>query len=331
MSLEDARTPRPAAIVASLILVCASFGPAAASPAIPAELGAAFVDQVAVAARIDVGSQPGALAVGDDGIWVVVREGLALVDPAHNSVIRVIAGPDQFAYSFAAASDEALWVQQGGVSTYAPLAVVRIDLATGISTTVASYEGGPHGIAVGFGSVWAIDISGVVTRIDLASGAVLARIPVDGPAWGIDVGQGAVWVAGMLGVSRIDPKSNSVVASVDVLNAVDLAVGPNLVWVTGMIPGWAGQPNEHAVFSIDPATNLLIHRIPLPGAYQLAVGEDVVWVVSDIQGELVGLDPLTGLVGQRLSVAPLLHDVAVVDGTIWVAQGGIEGDLIRIE
>ncbi|MGH2727694.1 MAG: hypothetical protein ACRDKS_12055, partial [Actinomycetota bacterium] len=176
-----------------------------------------------------------------------------------------------------------------------------------------------------------IDISGIVTRIDLSSGTVLAQIPVEGPAWGIDVGPGAVWVAGMNGVWRIDPQTDSVVATIDVLNAVDIAVGPNLVWVTGMLPGVAGQPNEHAVFSINPRTNLVVHRTLLPGANQLDVGEDVVWVVTDVEGVLVGLDPLTGLVGQRLPIAPLLVDVLVVDGTIWVAQGGSEGDLFRVE
>jgi YVTN family beta-propeller protein len=54
---------------------------------------------------------------------------------------------------------------------------------------------GPSGIAVGLGSVWIASADGTVSRIDPSSSGVVATIKVGGTPSGIAVGAGQVWVA----------------------------------------------------------------------------------------------------------------------------------------
>jgi YVTN family beta-propeller protein len=70
-----------------------------------------------------------------------------------------------------------------------------------------------------------------------------ATIPVGRQPTTVVMGQGAVWVANKLdnSVSRIDPKTNRVVATIPVPDGVaDLAVGRAAVWAGGDRRGWPG-------------------------------------------------------------------------------------------
>jgi YVTN family beta-propeller protein len=78
-----------------------------------------------------------------------------------------------------------------------------------------------------------------VTRIDPSTNSTVA-IDVGRTPRGIAYGEGAVWVAnsGDGTVSRIDPNTNQVVATVRVGNRpLGIAVGAGAVWVTVQATG----------------------------------------------------------------------------------------------
>jgi YVTN family beta-propeller protein len=79
----------------------------------------------------------------------------------------------------------------------------------------------------------------------------------------LTVGEGGVWVMNQSAgsVSRIDPASNSVVATIEVdgeaIFGGDVTVGEGFVWLRG---------SHELVAPIDPATNRVIARIGSPQA-----------------------------------------------------------------
>jgi virginiamycin B lyase len=72
-----------------------------------------------------------------------------------------------------------------------------------------------------------------VARIDAATGSILDEVTVGDTPASIAVGEGAVWVAnqGDGTVSRIDPATNEVTASVPAEGCWNVAVGGGQVWV----------------------------------------------------------------------------------------------------
>jgi YVTN family beta-propeller protein len=121
--------------------------------------------------------------------------------------------------------------------------VVRIDPQTGgivaripIAQNATGGPPNPTAIAVGEGAVWVVSrrlafssirggqdspvLRGTVSRIDPKTNAVVATIRVGADPFGIAVGEGSVWVANRRGfsISRIDPRTNEVVASIPIGN-----------------------------------------------------------------------------------------------------------------
>ena len=109
------------------------------------------------------------------------------------------------------------------------------------------------------------DAGPTLTRIDPARSAVAARIKVElrkpcpavPPGCGeAAAGNGAVWVSHSTDntVSRIDPQTNGVIATIKVGSHPDgIALSPSAVWVAN-----SGDPS---VSRIDPATNRVVATI----------------------------------------------------------------------
>ena len=114
-----------------------------------------------------------------------------------------------------------------------------------------------------------------VSRIDPRTNALIARVPVAAEVAAVAVGEGAVWVASDNGtLTRIDPEANVATTTIDLGGALsDVAVGAGAVWVANI-----GARN---VARIDPKTNEVVARIatgtPPDG---IAVGDDAVWVTA---------------------------------------------------
>jgi YVTN family beta-propeller protein len=103
----------------------------------------------------------------------------------------------------------------------------------------------------------------------------------------IAAGGGAVWTLnqGDGSVSRIDPKTNKVVATIEVGvpgGGGDIAVGEGSVWVTSF---------EFPISRIDPSTNQVVQQFYGKGGDAIRVGLGSVWLSNLEAGNVWRLDP----------------------------------------
>jgi streptogramin lyase len=179
----------------------------------------------------------------------------------------------------------------------------------------------------GAGSVWTIRRDEVV-RLG-AAGNVLGRIKVPA-AYLLGVRQGSVWVTDLEGgVTRIDPESMSVVASIPLPDAGvygaqpsggfrhggQLAFEADAAWVTG----------ANALYRIDSATNRVkrfdvgIRDLSQWGDICLVSGRGSLWVRTK-DTEVARVDPATGSVIARYPAGGGGGCIAVAFGSLWVAN-----------
>ena len=107
----------------------------------------------------------------------------------------------------------------------------------------------------------------------------------------IAVAPDAVWVINPdLTVSRIDPRSNRIVARVRKVRAQNIATGDGDVWIT----------EGNIVTEIDSATNAVARRLTLDAGFlvDLAIGGGAVWATDPERGKVWRVDT-----GRRLSDA----------------------------
>jgi YVTN family beta-propeller protein len=121
--------------------------------------------------------------------------------------------------------------------------VIEVDPTTSRKLREVTVGRRPTALAVGSGAVWVANFDDdTVTRIAISGrgqAPTLTHIPVgDGPV-DVAVGEDAVWVANSLGrsVSRIDPTTGDVVATIEVGNEPErVAAGEGAAWMTVQSP-----------------------------------------------------------------------------------------------
>ncbi len=275
------------------------------------------------------------LATGDSGprgLAVVARNSVAVIDPGTNEVVaQVTVGSLP---TGVAVGEGAVWVLNADDRT-----ISRIDPGTEAMRTIAP-AATPTALAVGAGAVWvAHGFDGSVSRIDPGTGLIEEVITLPEPppprsvltSSGIAVGPGAVWVSGaglapsgtgrsaQPFVWRIDPKTNTVVASIRGAGGGSLAVGEDAVWT----PGVTLTPD---VTRIDPSTNSVTATIPFPGVLSdVAVGEGAVWALG---GFLWRLNPETAALEATVLVGG--DAVAVGPGSVWITDR-LGGTISRVD
>src|SRR6266511_3307219 len=217
---------------------------------------------------------------------------------------------------------------------------------------------------------------------------VVATIPIDANPIGIAVGEGAVWVVhaaqaspplerGQAAqepvrgeLSRIDPATNQVVASVDVLSTggpsvASFAAADGAIWGATCIPEPSPPPPPDVktsspctweVVRIDPTSGEAVASItvgqeepeypPLAGHTStelgsIAAGDGSVWVTAgDVitdadgssveRGRIVQIDPATNKVVSSTEAGG--SSIAVGQGGVWVLSVGLTGAVVvRIE
>jgi streptogramin lyase len=146
---------------------------------------------------------------------------------------------------------------------------------------------------------------------------VTPAIHIPGGVVALAAGDNGVWVVGSGAVSRLDPSTARVTATIRTPGtggASQIAIGEGGVWVTG---GYRGN----TIYRIDPATNRVVARIHLP-AFGVAVGGGRVWVTiipTAGPGELGRIDPRTNrVVGAVLKVGPGPSALVYGGGAVWV-------------
>jgi streptogramin lyase len=106
--------------------------------------------------------------------------------------------------------------------------VTRVEVATNTAKNVAASIG-PAGVATGAESLWVSHYVPEVWRIDPKTMRVQAKIHLDaGTTRGIAFGAGRVWVSTESGVVALDPATNAVVQTIDLIEP-KREVGPTAI------------------------------------------------------------------------------------------------------
>jgi YVTN family beta-propeller protein len=191
---------------------------------------------------------------------------------------------------------------------------------------------GYGGFAVGEGAVWAMsDDSSRLTRIDGRSNAVVARIKV-APGGEVAVGNGAVWVTHPNDgtVSRVDSQTNRVGAPIRVgPGPQGIASSPGAIWVAN-----SGGPT---VSRIDPATNRVVATIrvgPKSAAsdrMSVTASGRAVWVGVPDLNAAVRIDSGTNKIVARIQVAASCGPLAASKDAVWMTGAHCANQIVRID
>ena len=138
------------------------------------------------------------------------------------------------------------------------------------------------------GSIWAVDgDNSSVLRLDRRSARVRARISVQYP-WAIACGDAGLWVtSNFKGLSRIDPSSNSVVATAPIETHLDQVV------VAGGF-AWTTDEQRGTLYKVDRSGRIAATYETGDGARQISVAGGRVWVANQDVGTVTGVDVTTG-------------------------------------
>jgi YVTN family beta-propeller protein len=165
------------------------------------------------------------------------------------------------------------------VATNGPPGIARVDYdpVAGRSDVVwgRPVRGLTDAIALGHGSIWAVDSNHqVIRRIDEKTGRTAVRLRAGSDPVAVATDAQAVWVAnaGDNSVSRIDPRTNRVT------DAIAVGEGPAAV-ATGDGAVWVALGDGGSVARIDPRTNRVTAAIAIGHRPQgIAVAGGLVWV-----------------------------------------------------
>ncbi|MFT8336621.1 YncE family protein [Acetobacter orientalis] len=222
-------------------------------------------------------------------------------------VMHVPGSPD-----FLAVNGSSVWVMNRGRverwSTEGKLAEVKLDHPCGA-------------MAVAFGSLWVADCKAkTLNRVNLqtAKNDIVIQTGIANPRGELNVvsGDGSIWVGsdGSGKISRVDPLTNKVIASIPVdSETYYLAFGFGALWGV--------SPTHNTLQKIDPQTNSVVKKTALgqnPGF--LVAGEGAVWVQEQGDGTLVRIAPETGEISGRVKVDNTLTygDIDAGGGKVWL-------------
>ena len=146
----------------------------------------------------------------------------------------------------------------------------RIDsesLVTLGTNPIADLNDSPIDRVAGFGSYWSVrkeKTKSYLSRFDLQSGQLFAFIPLAPGAIRVAVGFGSVWVLHEKLISRVDPQTDQLVATIPLTTPSfglgKIVIGEDAVWVARAVP---------ALLRIDPVTN------QLTGTYEVVLDAEL--------------------------------------------------------
>jgi DNA-binding SARP family transcriptional activator/ABC-type branched-subunit amino acid transport system substrate-binding protein len=282
-------------------------------------------------ATIPLGTSPTSIAVGEGSVWVLDADDrtVSQIDPEERAVVRTFSTGST--PTDLAVGGGAIWVGNGvpqartalpeSVSRFGPESAVvdetiPLSPASGPALTWVGQDSlRPH-IAVADAAVWVVNPDLSVSRIDPRTNQVVAGV-AGVQAVTIAAGEGEVWIVNDGGeVVEIDPRTNAASKLIPVAaeSLTVLAVGAGAVWVADPLGG--------SVWRIDPDPDPILRTIPLDvGVGAVAFGEGAVWATNEISDEVYRIDPDTNeaRVVSRMA-AP--RGIAVGEGGVWVTSAG---------
>ena len=195
--------------------------------------------------------------------------------------------------------------------------IVRISLPAGRRTATVRLPGAVIAVAIGYGSVWALDDRSTLYRIDPRSARVRKQIALGtAAAYNIWTGAGAVWVADDQGaqVVRVSPSANKVIARIPVGDGpADMVFAEKSAWVI--------THRDSTLFRIDVATNDVSRLATVAGgdaaAERLALLGGSLWITGRGM-PLLEIDPATGATRRSVDIHGTGIDVVAAAKALWV-------------
>ncbi len=219
----------------------------------------------------------------------------------------------------------AIWTNNGGKR------LLRINPTTNrVVGRITLNAADPGGFAAGPNGLWITDRgTNTVLRINPNTSSVAARIPVGEAPSGVVDAYGAVWAANEHSgsVSRIDPETNRVVATIKL--EAPSSNGPLAVAAAaGTI--WVSVPNLDQIVRIDLATNAVTVRIHVDQECGLAATDQVVWVGAACGGMSISrIDPATNRIVVTRDMGDVPGGLHLGFGSLWSVT--FSGVLVRID
>ena len=169
------------------------------------------------------------------------------------------------------------------------------------------------------------------------AGTIAATVAVGHSLGPITTGEGAVWVENRDGtVSRIDPATNTVVATITL--PFELGNSASGWIVTGNGSVWVSNYGVNTVTRIDAATNKVVATISVGDAPTgLAVTPGAIWVANHLGRSLSKINPATNAVttipvgDQTGPIDPVRdpQELAVAGGSLWFEAQELSGRVIE--
>jgi virginiamycin B lyase len=245
----DAKTGKAGTAVTGLGNACDGMASGFSSLWVPlcGEGGLAKLDaktyKVGPKVQTGVSTVPGIIAASGDSVWMLTDDKTTLtrIDPMKNVVvgdIRIEAGCRGLTFG-----ETALWIACPSNNK-----VIRFNPETNLADKRIEVSAEPEAVAVGEGSVWVYcRKEGKVDRIDPKTDKVSKSIDVGlaGLDAQIAAGDGSVWLtAAGFPLTRIDPKSETVVQQFTGEGGGAIAAGGGFIWLSNRSAG--------TVWKIDP-------------------------------------------------------------------------------
>jgi ABC-type branched-subunit amino acid transport system substrate-binding protein/DNA-binding beta-propeller fold protein YncE/predicted Ser/Thr protein kinase len=290
--------------------------------------GVAAIDPAGhrIASFIEAATAPSNIAVGEGAVWVLNTENntVSRIDPETKAVTGRLK--TRGVATDIAAGAGALWLGNGaGEFGNLTVSISRVDPRTSAVTrtvklpdrtgtlALATFNWGHPDIVVAAGAVWARNPDHTVSRIDPETGRLVATIDVEADKIAAD--DDGVWVVNGPAVTRIDPRTNRVGRTIR-LAAEDtsgIAVGAGKVWVSAQRDG--------VVWQIEPGPRPVTRSIAVGvGVEFIAFGAGAVWAGNYIDGTVSRIDPRTNEV-TRVPVGAV-QALAADAGGAWVSTAG---------
>jgi DNA-binding SARP family transcriptional activator/ABC-type branched-subunit amino acid transport system substrate-binding protein/DNA-binding beta-propeller fold protein YncE len=274
-----------------------------------------------VVASVPLGTAPGTVAIGEGSVWVLDSDDktISQIDPDSRKVVRTFSTsstPTDIAVGAGAvwvgnADDTGDGLFPQTVSRVDPesLTMETIELPPAPGGHVGAFAAGGRRLAVSPEAVWVINPDLTISRIDPRSNEIVARIR-DVKAQDIAVGEGDVWVVEQENrVTEIDTGSNTVANRVVVEETLlgPLSVGGGAVWVTDIENGNVLRISGRKRTAIALDTWVA----------DVSFGSGAVWVTNEIADTVYRIDPTTN-VARRIDGLYSPRGVAAGDGDVWV-------------
>jgi len=206
---------------------------------------------------------------------------------------------------------------------------VRVPITALKPDAVFEVPGAPDWIAIDE-SVWiSNEPRNTVARLDPKTNKVVALIEVGkAPCSGLTTGFGSLWVP-LCG--------DQALARVDlkegrVTATIPIGIGDSeggLAAGAGSI--WLITDKKGTLARIDPATNKVVAEIQVPaGSFTVAFGEGAVWVTGTQSNVLTRINPETNLVVETIPVGKSPRFLAAGGGFVWTLNQG-DGNVSKVD